>query len=75
MQWYASERAQRSVVPVAFWYLSILGGLIIMVYAIHIENPVFVLPQIAALMIYVRNLSFVHRERRRSRVQMEPDRG
>ena len=75
VQWWMSERAQRSVVPVAFWYLSILGGIIIMAYAIHIENPVFAVPQVAALLIYGRNLTFIYRDRRRSHGLMEPDQG
>lgn len=64
VQWYVSERAGRSVIPEAFWYLSIAGGLITMVYAFHIEEPVFLLPQIAALVIYSRNLHLVRREKR-----------
>ena len=64
VQWWMSERAGRSVIPEAFWYLSIVGGLITMVYAFHIEEPVFLLPQIAALVIYSRNLHLVRREKR-----------
>ena len=62
VQWIMSERAGRSVIPVAFWYLSIGGGALTFIYAIHIEEPVFVLPQLAALFIYLRNLYLVHRE-------------
>lgn len=64
VQWWMSEKAGRSVIPEAFWYLSIVGGLITMVYAFHIEEPVFLLPQIAALVIYSRNLHLVRREKR-----------
>ena len=55
--------AGRSVIPEAFWYLSIVGGLITMVYAFHIEEPVFLLPQVAALVIYSRNLHLVQKEK------------
>jgi lipid-A-disaccharide synthase-like uncharacterized protein len=64
VQWWVSERAGRSVIPEAFWYISIVGGLITMVYAFHIEEPVFLLPQIAALAVYGRNLHLVRREQR-----------
>ena len=64
VQWWMSEKAGRSVIPEAFWYLSIVGGLITMVYAFHIEEPVFLMPQIAALVIYGRNLHLVRREKR-----------
>lgn len=63
VQWYISERAGRSVIPESFWYLSIVGGLITMIYAFHIEEPVFLLPQIAALFIYSRNLHLVRKEK------------
>tara|TARA_Y100001001_G_scaffold99435_1_gene97210 strand:- start:62 stop:394 length:333 start_codon:yes stop_codon:yes gene_type:complete len=56
VQWIASERAKRSVVPVAFWFLSLAGGVTLLVYAIHRRDPVFVLGQGAGLFIYLRNL-------------------
>ena len=64
IQWLVSEKEGRSVIPVAFWYLSVVGAAITLVYAIHIEEPVFMLPQLAALLIYARNLYFVQREKR-----------
>jgi lipid-A-disaccharide synthase-like uncharacterized protein len=64
VQWLVSERERRSVIPVSFWYLSIGGGVLTFIYAFHIEEPVFVLPQIAALVIYARNLYLVLRERK-----------
>ena len=63
-QWLISERQGRSVIPLSFWYLSIVGSAITLLYAIHIKDPVFILPQAAALMIYARNLYFVRREKR-----------
>jgi lipid-A-disaccharide synthase-like uncharacterized protein len=75
VQWAASERLQRSVIPVAFWYLSLLGGALTLVYAIQIQEPVFMVPQIGGLLIYSRNLYFVYRDKSRTHSLMSPDRG
>lgn len=64
VQWLASERARRSVVPVAFWYFSIGGGLILLAYAIARRDPVFTLGQSLGVVIYARNLWLIHAERR-----------
>ena len=64
VQWLASERAKRSVIPTAFWYFSIGGGLILTLYAIHRRDPVFIVGQAAGMLIYVRNLWFIHRGER-----------
>lgn len=66
VQWIASERAGRSVVPLAFWYLSIGGGIILLAYAIWRRDPVFILGQSMGLFIYLRNLVLIHAERRRT---------
>jgi len=58
VQWLASERVNRSVVPRAFWHFSIVGGLGLLVYAIHRQEPVFAVGQAAGLLVYARNLSF-----------------
>ena len=63
LQWLASERARRSVVPVSFWYCSLGGGLILLFYALYKRDPVFVLGQIAGVFIYARNLFFERRAR------------
>ena len=60
VQWIASERARRSVVPVAFWYFSIGGGLVLLVYAIYREDPVFIIGQATGMFIYLRNLMLIH---------------
>ncbi len=65
IQWITSERVRQSVIPVAFWYFSILGGATLLAYAIHREDPVFIVGQAAGLLIYARNLYFIIRERRR----------
>lgn len=64
LQWIASEREKRSVVPVAFWWFSLLGGITLLTYAIHRRDPVFILGQSAGLIVYLRNLYFVRREAR-----------
>jgi lipid-A-disaccharide synthase-like uncharacterized protein len=64
VQWIASERARKSVIPVAFWFFSIGGGLLLFVYSLYIRDPVFILGQGLGLFVYLRNLYFVYRERR-----------
>ena len=60
VQWIASERKKESVVPVAFWYLSLLGASLVLAYAIYLENLVFILGSGVPLLIYVRNLWLVY---------------
>jgi len=64
IQWIASERQGRSVVPTAFWYLSILGTLMLAAYAVHREDPVFILGQTLNTSIYIRNLMLIYRPKR-----------
>jgi len=64
VQWLHSERARRSVIPVAFWYFSIGGGVVLLAYAIHTRDPVFIVGQLGGVLIYARNLQFILRERR-----------
>jgi lipid-A-disaccharide synthase-like uncharacterized protein len=64
VQLWESEKAKKSVLPVAFWYFSIAGGLITLSYAIHRRDLVFTVAQMLGLIIYFRNLYLVHRERR-----------
>lgn len=61
VQWLASERRQQSVIPTAFWFLSVAGGLTLLVYAIHRRDPVFIAGQSTGLLIYSRNLWFIFR--------------
>ena len=62
-QWIASERARASVMPEAFWYFSLGGGLIVFAYAVHQRDPVFILGQGLGVFIYLRNLYFIWRPR------------
>jgi lipid-A-disaccharide synthase-like uncharacterized protein len=61
VQWIASERKKQSVVPVYFWYFSISGGVMLLLYAIYRLDPVFIIGQSAGLFVYLRNLYFIHR--------------
>jgi lipid-A-disaccharide synthase-like uncharacterized protein len=64
VQWIASERARRSVIPVAFWFFSIGGGALLLVYALYRRDPVFIAGQALGLVVYLRNLYFIaiHKE-------------
>jgi lipid-A-disaccharide synthase-like uncharacterized protein len=64
VQWVASERAGESVVPLVFWHLSIVGSLILLVYAIHMKNPVFTLAYLPNAVVYVRNIALVKKKQR-----------
>ena len=64
VQWIASERAGKSVIPIAFWFFSIGGGLLLFGYALYIRDPVFILGQGFGVFVYLRNLYFVKREQR-----------
>ena len=68
VQWLASERAGKSVIPLAFWWCSIGGGLLLFVYALYRRDPVFILGQGFGVFVYLRNLQFVLRERKQRAV-------
>jgi len=63
VQWIASERAKKSVIPVSFWFLSLAGGGLLLIYSIGRKDPVFILGQSAGLLIYSRNLYFILKEK------------
>lgn len=65
VQWLQSEKVKKSVIPSAFWYFSMAGGLTLLAYAIHRRDPVFIIGQGTGLFIYFRNLQFLWRDRRR----------
>lgn len=71
VQWLQSEKMKRSVIPSAFWYFSMAGGVTLLAYAIHRRDPVFIIGQGTGLFIYFRNLQFLWRERGKPR---EPER-
>jgi len=63
VQWFVSERSKESVIPYSFWVLSLLGGAILLTYAIFRRDPVFIVGQAAGLVVYARNLMLIHRKR------------
>ena len=71
VQWIVSERRKESVIPIAFWYLSIFGSLGILVYAVHRADPVFILAYAFNCFIYARNLMLIARERKSKSVAQE----
>ena len=64
IQWISSENAGKSVIPIAFWYFSISGGLVLLTYAIWRQDPVIIAGQSVGVFIYARNLYFIHREKK-----------
>ncbi|CAI4033630.1 Lipid A biosynthesis protein [Nitrospira tepida] len=64
VQWLASERSAQSRVPIAFWYMSLIGGLITLTYAIYRRDPVFIAGQSVGSFVYFRNLMLIHRPSR-----------
>jgi len=64
VQWIASEKARRSLIPIHFWYFSLAGGSLLLAYAIYRRDPVFILGQGGGLIIYIRNLYLIFREQK-----------
>ena len=73
IQWFVSEKAKESIVPIAFWYFSILGGMTLLTYAIWRRDPVIICGQAGGLMIYARNLWFIHSKRAREADRVPTD--
>jgi len=63
VQWVASERRGESIIPIYFWYLSLIGSLILLAYAIFRRDPVFILGQSTGIIVYMRNLMLIYRKR------------
>ncbi len=63
VQWLASERAGRSVVPIAFWFLSIVGGTMTLVYGIQRREPVIIMGQSLSIFIYLRNVMLIFKNK------------
>jgi lipid-A-disaccharide synthase-like uncharacterized protein len=66
VQWVASERAGKMVMPIAFWFFSIGGGVLLFAYALYVRDPVFILGQGFGVFVYTRNLYFELRDRHRA---------
>jgi lipid-A-disaccharide synthase-like uncharacterized protein len=70
IQWLYSERMRQSVIPDVFWYFSIAGGLTLLVYAIYRMDPVFIIGQSTGVLIYSRNLYFIHAHKRKQQEEV-----
>lgn len=60
VQWIVSEQRRESVIPVAFWWFSLAGGVTLLSYAVWRQDPVFILGQATGLIVYARNLALIH---------------
>ncbi|MFA6175796.1 MAG: lipid-A-disaccharide synthase N-terminal domain-containing protein [Phycisphaerae bacterium] len=60
IQWLASELKKQSHVPISFWYLSLVGSLIMLIYSIHRQEPIIILGFVFNILIYVRNLHLIY---------------
>jgi lipid-A-disaccharide synthase-like uncharacterized protein len=63
VQWLASERKGESIIPIYFWYFSLIGSMILLAYAIFRRDPVFILGQCTGFIVYLRNLMLIYRKR------------
>lgn len=66
VQWIASERAGRSYIPTMFWWLSIAGSIVLLLYAVHKRDPVFIIAYLPNCVVYVRNLMLIRKQQRES---------
>jgi lipid-A-disaccharide synthase-like uncharacterized protein len=74
VQWIVSEKKKRSVVPISFWYLSILGGVLLGMYFAFRRDPVGLAGQLFGTFVYVRNLSIIRKSRQEyERNEPEPE--
>ncbi|MFO0948684.1 MAG: lipid-A-disaccharide synthase N-terminal domain-containing protein [Planctomycetota bacterium] len=71
VQWIASERRGESVVPIAFWYLSIAGSWLLLTYAVYRKDPVIIAGQLLGVVVYGRNLVLIHRRRNAAKSKTE----
>ncbi|MDR2186946.1 MAG: lipid-A-disaccharide synthase N-terminal domain-containing protein [Azonexus sp.] len=72
VQWVHSERRRASVIPVSFWYLSLVGGLIVLAYGVHRADPVIILGQLPGTLVYTRNLILIRRNKHAARAPETP---
>jgi lipid-A-disaccharide synthase-like uncharacterized protein len=73
VQWIHSERHQKSIIPVSFWYFSMSGGVIVLMYGIHRVDPVIILGQLPGTFVYARNLMLIRREHRDALAEITED--
>lgn len=68
LQWLASEKKKKSVIPVSFWYFSLGGAVVLLIYAIYRKDPVFILGQSLGFLIYTRNLILIARHKEKKAI-------
>lgn len=71
-QWIHSEKRGRSLVPLTFWWCSIIGGVFTLIYSLHLRDPVFISGQLFGVIVYVRNLWLIYGERKAQAAQPIP---
>ena len=71
VQWLYSEKHKRSLIPTAFWYFSLGGSSLLLIYAIIKRDPVFIVGQSTGFIIYIRNLILIKRERQNNNIKLE----
>jgi lipid-A-disaccharide synthase-like uncharacterized protein len=67
IQWLYSEKYRKSIIPDIFWYISILGGMVLLAYALHKKDPVFIMGQFMGLFIYARNIYFIREAKKQQK--------
>jgi len=72
VQWIASEKRKKSHIPEAFWYFSLIGGLLLLVYSIHRKDPVYIIGQATGVLIYLRNIYFILRHKKTGETTASP---
>lgn len=65
IQWLKSEKEQRSVIPISFWYFSLGGSFLLLAYALHRQDPVFIVGQSMGFIIYIRNLILIDKQKKK----------
>jgi lipid-A-disaccharide synthase-like uncharacterized protein len=71
VQWLATEKKKESVIPVSFWFYSIMGSAILLIYAIYRMDPVFILGQAFGFTVYIRNLHFIFKKKAHEKTYSE----
>lgn len=69
IQWLASEKVKKSIIPNLFWWFSLAGGAILLIYALHREDPVFIVGQATGLFIYFRNIYLIYSKKHNKTTQ------
>ena len=66
IQWIVSEKRKESYIPMFFWYLSLAGACVLLTYAIHVRDPVFIFGQTTGFIVYIRNIMLIYKKTRQT---------